>query len=81
MRIVVVSVAGIVSHVASVVLQHYSHWLLVKVVEGIEAGFSFLIDLRHFGQWLLQELAEQLSHRVSFGRRDHDGWQPEFCGR
>jgi hypothetical protein len=79
MKIVVIGVGGVVAHVLSLVIAHYSQWLLAKVTRGAEEGYPFVEDLRQFVRWLLRGLAGQLCDRRGYAAsREYGDWEPEY---
>lgn len=81
MKIVLIGVGGVLTHVLSTVIAHYSQWLLAKVLRG-EQGIPFVDDLCRFVRWLFEGLAEQLSDRRSAAAvRRYDDYEPEYYGR
>ena len=78
MKHVLVFAASVVAQLVSMLAARYAEWLLAKIADGVDGGFTFLEDLPNFGRWLMRGLARRSSGCGRGG--EYDRWQPELFG-
>ena len=80
MKIIFVGVGGVLAHVLSIVIAHYSQWLLAKVLRR-DGTIPFVEDLCQFVRWLFEGLADQLCDRRATAARPYREYEPDYYGR